>query len=114
MKYLCLVVFDEQQLAALSTPQLESLAEESMAYDQALRESGHLLLAQRLQSAQTATTLRVRNRILALSNGPFAQTEEQLGRFLLIDAFDLNDAIQLAAKIPLARIGSIEIRPIEE
>jgi hypothetical protein len=114
MKYLCLVAFDEQKLEALSKSESDALTDESLAYDDALRRSGHYLASQALQSVQTATTLRVRNGKLSITDGPFAETNEQLGGFILIDASDLNDAIQMASKIPLACFGSIEVRPILE
>ena len=88
--------------------------EESLDYDEALRRSGHLLAAQALQPVETATTIRVRNGKLSTTDGPFAETKEQLGGFVLIEARDLNDAIQVAAQIPMGRRGSIEVRPIKE
>ena len=112
MKYLCLVAFDEKKLEALSKNESDALTDESLAYDDALRQSGHFLAAQALQSVQAATTVRVRNGKVSITDGPFAETNEQLGGFILIDASDLNDAIQVASKIPLARFGSIEVRPI--
>jgi hypothetical protein len=114
MKYLCLIFCDAQQLDSLSKCESAALIDESLAYDEALRQSGHLLAAQALQSVQTATTVRVRNGKLSVTDGPFAKTNEQLGGFMLIDATDLNAAIQVASKIPLARLGSIEVRPIKE
>jgi hypothetical protein len=114
MKYLCLVAFDEKQLEAMSLSESNALAAESLAYDEALRRSGHFLTAQALQPAQSAVTVRVRNGRLVVTDGPVARTDEQLGGFILIDAADLNDAIQVAARIPLARLGSIEVRPILE
>jgi hypothetical protein len=92
----------------------DACTEESLAYDEALRRTGHLLAAQALQPVETATTIRVRNGKLSTTDGPFAETKEQLGGFLLIEARDLNDAIQVAAKIPMGRRGSIEVRPIKE
>jgi hypothetical protein len=114
MKYLCLIFFDEQKLEVLSKSEAAALTEETFAYDEALRQSGHLLVAQPLQSAQTATTVRVRNGKVSITDGPFAETNEQLGGFILIEATDLNAAIQVASKSPLARFGSIEVRPIME
>jgi hypothetical protein len=114
MKYLCMVYFEEQQLEALFTTAGVGLTEESQAYNETLRQSGHFLLAEALQSVQTATTVRVRSGKVSVTDGPFAETSEQLGGFILIEATDLNDAIQVAAKIPLARLGSIEVRPIRE
>jgi hypothetical protein len=85
-----------------------------LAYDDALRRAGHLVVAHALQPVEAATTVRVRNGKLSTTDGPFAETKEQLGGFILIEARDLNEAIQVAAKIPLARRGSIEVRPIRE
>jgi hypothetical protein len=114
MKYICLVYLVEQDMNALSKREADACTEESLAYDEALRRSGHLLAAQALQPVETATTIRVRNGKLSTTDGPFAETKEQLGGFILIEARDLNDAIQVAAKIPMGRRGSIEVRPIKE
>ena len=114
MKYICLVYLVEQDMNALSKREADACTEESLAYDEALRRSGHLLAAQALQPVETATTIRVRNGKLSTTDGPFAETKEQLGGFILIEARDLNDAIQMAAKIPMGRRGSIEVRPIKE
>jgi hypothetical protein len=85
-----------------------------MACGAALRESGHSIAAEALQPVHTATTVRVRNGKVSITDGPFAETKEQLAGFYLIDARDLNEAIQLASKIPPARVGSIEVRPTRE
>ena len=105
MKYLCLVYSEEKKLDAVPD-------RDCLAYDVALRESGHCIASEALQPVQTATTVRVRNGQLSVTDGPFAETKEQLAGFYLIEARDLNEAIQLAAKIPPARVGSIEVRPI--
>jgi len=112
MEYLCLVYFEAKKLDALSENDSNSLVNESLAYDDALRKSGHFIAAQALQSVETATTVRVRKGKLSTTDGPFAETKEQLGGFILINAKELDDAIQVAAKIPLARLGSIEVRPV--
>ena len=114
MKYACLVYLVEKDMNALPKRETDACIEESLAYDEALRRSGHLIAAQALQPVETATTLRVRNGKLSTTDGPFAETKEQLGGFLLIEARDLNDAIQVAAKIPMGRRGSIEVRPVKE
>jgi hypothetical protein len=114
MKYLCLVYIEEKKLDALSKSERDALIDESLAYDEELRKSGHFIVAQALQPVQTARTLRVRNGKLFTTDGPFAETKEQLGGFVFINARDLNDAIQAASKIPPARLGSIEVRPIME
>ena len=105
MKYLCLVYLDEKRREECS----ES---ECVTYDAAIRKSGHCIASEALQSVQTATTVRVRNGRLSATDGPFAETNEQLGGFVFIEARDLNEAIQIAGRIPSARIGSIEVRPV--
>jgi hypothetical protein len=105
MKYLCLVYLDENRLDELPD-------EECVEYDASIRASGHCLASEALESVHTATTVRVRNGKLAVTDGPFAETKEQLAGFYMVEARDLNEAIQLAAKIPPARVGSIEVRPI--
>ena len=85
-----------------------------LAYDDELRRSGHYLESAALEDEHAATTVRVRNGKMSTTDGPFAETKEQLGGFYLIEARDLNDAIQVASKIPSARTGSIEVRPIME
>ena len=114
MKYLCMVLVDEKKLEALSANELQALDDESLAYDDSLRKRGHLITAQALESVQTATMVRVRNGKVSLTDGPFAETNEQIGGFLLIEAQDLNQAIQLAANVPVIRLGGIEVRPIKE
>jgi hypothetical protein len=112
MTYLCLVYVEERVLSELSEREMTALVDESLAYDEELRKSGHFIVAQALQSVQTATTLRVRSGKLSTTDGPFAETKEQLGGFIYIEARDLNDALQVAAKIPSARFGAIEVRPV--
>jgi len=105
MKYLCLVYLDEKRLDELPD-------EDCVAYDTAIRTSGHCIASEALQSVQTATTVRMRNGKMSITDGPFAETKEQLAGFYMIEARDLNDAIQIASKIPPARVGSIEVRPV--
>jgi hypothetical protein len=107
MKYLCLVYLEAAKLHAVADG-------ECMACSTGLRERGVLLAAEPLHPVETATTVRVRNGQMTVTDGPFAETKEQLAGFYLIDARDLNDAIQVAAKIPPAREGSIEVRPVRE
>ena len=114
MKYLCSVFFDEKNLDALSESASQALTDESLAFDQTLRDRGHLIAAQALQAVSAATTVRIRNGKVSVTDGPFAETHEQIGGFLLIEAKDLNEAIQLASKIPSIRLGGIEVRPIKE
>jgi len=114
MKYLCMVFFDEKKLDALSKSESQSLDDESLAYDETLRKSGHFVTAQALESVQSATTVRIRGGKVSLTDGPFAETNEQIGGFILIEARDLNEAILLASKIPAIRLGGVEVRPIKE
>jgi hypothetical protein len=114
MKYLCLVILDEKKLDELSKKEAGALDDESLAYDDELRRSGHFLAAQALQPVHAATTVRVRNGKVSVTDGPFAETNEQVGGFILIEARDLNEAIHVASKLPVARLGAIEIRPIKE
>jgi hypothetical protein len=114
MKYLCMVLVDEKKLHALSESELQTLDDESLAFDDTLRKGGHLLAAQALESVSTATIVRVRGGKVSVTDGPFAETNEQIGGFLLIEAQDLNEAIQLAAKVPAIRLGGIEVRPVKE
>jgi hypothetical protein len=85
-----------------------------LAYVEQLRKRGCLIAAEPLQSVRTATTVRVRNGKVSLTDGPFAETKETLGGFFLIDARDLDDALKVASEWPSARLGSIEVRPIED
>ena len=105
MKYLCLVYGDEDKLTAMDD-------HECLAYDASVRGSGHCIASEALESVATATTVRVRNGRISVTDGPFAETKEQLAGFYMIEARDLNEAIGLAAKIPPARVGSVEVRPI--
>ena len=114
MKYLCLIYSEEERIAALPESEYKSRVGEYMALSEGLRKSGHLIAAERLQPTHTATTIRSRNGKVSTTDGPFAETKEQLGGFYLINARDLNEALQVASKIPGARFGSIEVRPIWE
>ena len=105
MKYLCLVYLDEKRLDELPD-------EDCVAYDTEIRNSGHCIASEALQSVQTATTVRMRNGRMSVTDGPFAETKEQLAGFYMIEAKDLNEAIHIASRIPPARVGSIEVRPI--
>jgi hypothetical protein len=114
MKYLCLVYHEEAKHDALSKSALDALVNEALAYNEVLSKSGHFIAAQALQPVEAATTLRPLKGKMFITDGPFAETKEQLGGFILIDAKDLNEAIQIASKIPPARLGCIEVRPIKE
>lgn len=114
MKYLCLAYEAEATFTTMPRAQWDAVREETLAYVEVLRRSGQLLDAQPLRSASTAATLKVRNGQLSVTDGPFVETKEQLGGYFMIEARDLNEAIQIAAKWPGARYGEIEVRPIED
>lgn len=114
MKYLALVYYDENRMNQMSQDEWDSLNRECMACGENLRGSGHMLDGSALQSVTTATTVRVRDGKVLATDGPFAETREQLAGFYLLEARDLNEAIALAGKIPPARYGSIEVRPVRE
>ena len=107
MKYLCLVYLERSKWNAVGDRECANCGE-------SLRESGKLLAAEPLFPVETATTVRVRHGRTVVTDGPFAETKEQLAGFYLIDAEDLNEAIQIASRIPPAREGSIEVRPVRE
>src|SRR4051812_33304560 len=115
MKYLCFGYHEEQVWALLPPHEREALLEETFAYADRLRASGHLIDDHGLQSAACATTLRFRSGEMSITDGPFTETKEQLGGIMLLEANDLNHAIQLASKIPCMRVGgSLELRPVNE
>ena len=114
MKFLCLAYEEERALNELSTAEWQALRQETLDYVDGLRKGGRLIHAQALQSATTASTVRVRGGKLLVSDGPFAETKEQIGGFFLIEAADFDEAVRIAASWPSARNGSIEVRPIED
>ncbi len=112
MRYLCLIYDDENSRAAMPAAEREAFYGEYYAFMEDVKGSGHYVGGNALQASRTATTVRVRAGKLSTTDGPFAETREQLGGYFLIEARDLNDAIQVAARIPGARIGSVEVRPV--
>lgn len=114
MRYLCLIYDEEQKLAAMPKSESDAFMGEYFSFTESIKGSGHYVAGEALQPVHTATTVRIRNGKISATDGPFAETKEQLGGFYLITAKDLNDAIQVAARIPSARLGSVEVRPIME
>jgi hypothetical protein len=114
MKYLCLIYDDEQKMATMSKDEGEAFMGEYFAFTEGIKKSGHYLGGNALQPVNTATTVRTRGGKVSTTDGPFAETKEQLGGYYLIEARDLNDALQVAAKIPSAKLGTVEVRPIQE
>ena len=112
MKYLCLIYDEEQKMAKMSKEEGDKFMGEYFAFTDGTKKSGHYIAGDALHPVHTATTVRIRNGKLSTTDGPFAETKEQLGGYYMIDAKDLNDAIQVASKIPSAKTGSIEVRPV--
>jgi hypothetical protein len=114
MKYLLLCCHEEKKLDSMPKRECDAIMEETMAYCESLKKSGHLLGVEQLEPKQTAMTVKVRNGKLSVTDGPFAETKEQVGGYFLIEARDINEAIQMASKFPSVRIGSMEVRPVRE
>ena len=112
MQYLLLIYHEEGQWEAVSEPQKQKIYQGFGELRADLQKDGKYLGGNQLQPISTATTVRIRNGRTAITDGPFAETKEQLGGFLMVDAPNLDDAIAIAARIPLASTGSIEVRPI--
>jgi hypothetical protein len=114
MKYICLGYCEEKKWETMSESERNALMDECFAYDDELKENGHFIGGEALQSAQNAITLRWRNGKVTVTDGPFAETKEQLGGLLVLEARDLNHAIQLMSKHPGVKAGPFEIRPAED
>jgi hypothetical protein len=114
MRYLCLIYDEEKKLAAMSKGESDAFMGEYFGFTEDIKKSGHYIAGEALQPVGTATSLRVRSGKMSTTDGPFAETKEQLGGYYLINAKDLNDALQVAARIPSAKTGIVEVRPIQE
>ena len=114
MRYLCLIYVEEEAIARRSEQEMGAVMEAYIKYTKELQEAGNLISGEALQPTATATTVRVRDGGTLTTDGPFAETKEQLGGFYTIEAKDLDEAIAWAAKIPNSVDGSIEVRPIME
>ena len=112
MQYLCLIYTEESADARMTREEGQAVMGEYFAFTEGIKKSGHYVGGNPLQPTKTASTVRVRQGKMSTTDGPFAETKEQLGGYYLIEAKDLNDAIQVASKIPAARSGSVEVRPI--
>jgi hypothetical protein len=114
MKYLCLLWFDGTKLDAMPKAEKDDVDRKSLDHDRELERAGHLIMAQALQSPAAAVTVRVRGGKASATDGPFIETKEHLGGFVLVEAKDMDEAVRLAADIPLAKMGlaSVEVRPI--
>jgi hypothetical protein len=114
MKYLALVYYQEEKIGNMTQAEWDALNGECMAFGESISASGHRLGGEALEPTHTATTVRVRNGKVTATDGPFAETKEQLAGFYYLEAKNLDDAIQVASRIPPARLGSIEIRPVRQ
>ena len=112
MRYLCLIYDEEKKMGAMSKSDADAFMGEYFAFTEGIKKSGQYVGGEALQPVQSATTVRVRDGKMSTTDGPFAETKEQLGGFYLINANDLDEALQVASKIPSARIGSVEVRPV--
>jgi hypothetical protein len=112
MKYLCLIYENEKNFETMSPADGEAIMNEYFSFTEDIRKNGKYVAGEALQPTATATTVRVRNGKVSTTDGPFAETKEQLGGFYMIEAKDLNDAIQVASRIPGARDGAVEVRPV--
>ena len=112
MQYICLVYVEERSFDEMSERQGKQLTNDCIDWNDDLKGRGHLIMDASLQPVTAATTIRVRNSRVSMTDGPFMETKEHLGGFVLIEARDLNEAIQIAGTSPMARIGSIEVRPV--
>ena len=114
MKFLFMIYHDEGVLDALPEKEMQALVDGALDYSEELRRSGHYIASDALQRGRTARTIRVRPGMVSTTDGPFAETKEQLGGFFLIEARDMDEACAIAARFPPARIGTVEVRPVQE
>ena len=114
MKFMFLIYHDEKALDALPDGEMQGLVDAALDYTEEMRQSGHYIVSNALQRARTARTIRVRGGKVTTTDGPFAETKEQLGGFFLIEAKDIDEACAVASRFPPARIGTIEVRPVQE
>ena len=114
MKFMFLIYHDETTLDSLPDGEMQGLVDAALGYDEELRQSGHYIVSNALQRGRTARTIRVRGGNATTTDGPFAETKEQLGGFFLVEAKDIDEACAIASRFPPARIGTIEVRPVQE
>src|SRR3989454_9789936 len=112
MKFMFMIYHDEDELDALPEGEMQALVDSALDYDAEIRRSGHYIVSDALQRARTARTIRVRGGKVSTTDGPFAETKEQLGGFFLIEAKDMDEACAVAAGVPPARIRAIQGRPV--
>jgi len=114
MKFMFTIYHDEKALDAMPDKEMQALVDGAIEYSEDLRRSGHYIISNALQRTPTARTIRVRSGKVSTTDGPFAETKEQLGGFFLIEAKDIDEACAIAARFPPARVGVVEVRPVRE
>ena len=114
MKFMFMIFHDEKTLDELPGKEMQTLVDAALDYTEEIRESGHYIVSNALQRTRTARTIRVRGSKTTVTDGPFAETKEQIGGFFLVEAKDMDEACALAVRFPPARIGTIEVRPVQE
>ena len=114
MRYICLVHFEPSLMINMPPAGQQDIDRRSMAYDKKLESEGHYVISQAIQDGNSAVLVRVRDGQMSTTDGPYMETKEQMAGFILIEARDMNEAIRIAGGIPLAELGTIEVRPIFE
>ena len=114
MRFMFMIFHDEDAMNTLPGAEMQALVDGALEYDEAIKRSGHHIVSDALQRARTARTIRVRGGKVSTTDGPFAETKEQIGGFFLIEAKDMDEACAIASRFPPARIGTIEVRPVWE
>jgi len=114
MRFMFMIYHDEDVMDALPKAEMQALIDAALDYDKEIRRSGHYIVSDALQSSRAARTLRVRGGKVSTTDGPFAETKEQLGGFFLVEAKDMDEACEIASRFPPARVGIIEVRPVQE
>ena len=112
MRYACLIYDEEKKMAGMSKDDASTFMREYFQFTESIKASGNYVAGEALQRVETATSLRNRGGKLSTTDGPFVETKEQLGGFYLIEARDLNEALQIAGRIPSVKTGTIEVRPV--
>ena len=114
MRFMFMIYHDEREMEALPKEEMQTLIDSALEYDEKIKQSGHYIVSDALQSSRTSRTIRVRGGKVSTTDGPFAETKEQLGGFFLIEARDLDEACEVASRFPPARMGVVEVRPVWE
>ena len=114
MRFMFMIYHDEREMETLPKEEMQTLIDSALEYDEKIKQSGHYIVSNALQRARTARTIKVRGGKTAVTDGPFAETKEQLGGFFLIEARDLDEACEVASRFPPARMGVVEVRPVWE